>query len=168
MKILVMSDTHGDAEVIRLVRSQQEDSDIVIHCGDSELSYDHPNLADVVRVRGNCDYTDNRFPDEDVIIHGHVKIYVTHGHLFQVKSSLLALSYRAKELGANICCFGHSHVLGAEMIDDILFINPGSLLMPRGRREQSYVVLTVEQEAYKVECFTRQGELFETLHFNRH
>ncbi|WP_107840799.1 metallophosphoesterase family protein [Metasolibacillus meyeri] len=165
MKIVVMSDTHGDAEVIRLVREQQENSDLLIHCGDSELSYDHPHLANVVRVRGNCDYTDNRFPDEEVVSQGDVKIYITHGHLFQVKSSLLPLSYRVKEIGANICCFGHSHLLGAEMIDGILFINPGSLLMPRGRREQSYVVITVEDKAYKVECFTRQGELFETLQF---
>ncbi|WP_342558801.1 metallophosphoesterase [Metasolibacillus sp. FSL K6-0083] len=167
MKILVMSDTHGDAEVIRHVRNQHEDIDVLIHCGDSELSYEHPHLAGMIRVRGNCDHTDTRFPDEQVVSHGDVKIFVTHGHLFQVKSSLLNLTYRAKELGATICCFGHSHLLGAEMIDGILYINPGSLLMPRGRREQSYVVLRKEHTKYIIECFTRQGELFETVQFEQ-
>lgn len=50
---------------------------------------------------------------------------------------MLSLTYRAKELNAQIVCFGHSHILGAEMMDHILFINPGSLLKPRGHKEKA-------------------------------
>ena len=77
------------------------------------------------KVRGNCDI-DKAFPDEvDFDLDG-VTVFVTHGHLFNVKTSILSLSYRAKEVGAQIACFGHSHILGAEMIDDVLFLNPGA------------------------------------------
>ena len=56
---------------------------------------------------------------------------VTHGHLFNVKSGLMKLRYKALEQNANIVCFGHSHILGIEKVDDILFINPGSIRFPR-------------------------------------
>ena len=40
------------------------------------------------------------------------------------------------KVGAQVACFGHSHVLGAELIDGVLFINPGSILLPRQRVEK--------------------------------
>ncbi|WP_431027418.1 metallophosphoesterase [Lysinibacillus sp. LZ02] len=167
MKLLVMSDTHGDAEVIKKVRDYHPQVDAVVHCGDSELPYDHAYLEGVERVRGNCDRTDDRFPNEKVFELGETTVFVTHGHLFNVKSSILSLMYRAKEVGANICCFGHSHLLGAEMVDDILFINPGSLLKPRGRAEKSYVIVTIVDHSYTVQCFTDDSELLETIEFTR-
>ncbi|WP_332649758.1 metallophosphoesterase [Lysinibacillus sp. 54212] len=167
MKLLVMSDTHGDADVINRVRQYHTDVDAVVHCGDSELPYDHPYLQGTERVRGNCDRTDDRFQNELEFSLGATKVFVTHGHLFNVKSSLLSLTYRAKEAGASICCFGHSHLLGAEMMDGILFINPGSLLKPRGRAEKSYVVVTITAEGYEVQCFTDRNELLESIKFSR-
>ncbi|MEO4052043.1 metallophosphoesterase [Solibacillus sp. CAU 1738] len=167
MKLLIMSDTHGDAEVIRQVRDFHTDVEAIIHCGDSELPYDHPYLEGVARVRGNCDRNDDRFPDELLLELGKTKIFVTHGHLFNVKSSLLSLTYRAKELDANICCFGHSHLLGAEMIDDILFINPGSLLKPRGRDDKSYVLVNIEDNVYNINCYSNINKLLEMIRFER-
>lgn len=152
-----MSDTHGESGIIEIVKERHADCDIVIHCGDSELSYDHQVLQNVVKVRGNCDYTDNRFLDEEVVKVAHATIFVTHGHLYNVKTSLLPLSYRAQEQQADICCFGHSHILGAEMIDGILMINPGSLVAPRGRTAKSYCVVTMEKERFIVQCFQRNG-----------
>lgn len=165
MKLLVMSDTHGDEDVINRVRQFHQDIDAVVHCGDSELPYDHPYLQGVERVRGNCDGRDDRFPNEHLFSLGSTKVFVTHGHLFNVKSSILSLSYRAREVGATICCFGHSHLLGAEMIDGILFINPGSLLKPRGRAEKTYVVITIERDGYEVQCLTDRHELIQTIKF---
>lgn len=166
MRLLIMSDTHGDAEVIKTVREYYPQVDAVVHCGDSELPYDHIYLQGVERVRGNCD-RDARFPDEKLFELGETTVFVTHGHLFNVKSTLLSLTYRAKELGANVCCFGHSHLLGAEMIDDTLFINPGSLLKPRGRREKSFVVLDIQPEQFIVNCYCDINELLETVTFER-
>lgn len=39
MKILVMSDTHGDSHVIEKVKGFYPEIDVVIHCGDSELPF---------------------------------------------------------------------------------------------------------------------------------
>lgn len=96
-----------------------------------------------ITVQGNCDYED-KFPTETTQEIADKKIFLTHGHLYGVKSSLNNLLYKAKEVGANIACFGHSHFLGMEVVDDVLFINPGSLRLPRGRKEQTYVILTIE------------------------
>ena len=42
------------------------------------------------------------------------------------------LKYKAEEVNADIVCFGHSHVLGAEVIDGRLFLNPGSIRLATG------------------------------------
>jgi len=157
MKILVMSDTHGDAEIIQTVKSRHPEADVVIHCGDSELDYDHPYLEGIKRVRGNCD-RDKRFPDEELFEVEGKKIFVTHGHLFNVKSTVMNLFYRAKEVEADAVFFGHSHVLGAELVDNALFVNPGSLLKPRGMDKKSYAVVDCKENVWRVTAYTDQGE----------
>ncbi|MEK4495132.1 metallophosphoesterase [Ureibacillus sp. FSL W8-0352] len=157
MKLLVMSDTHGDAEIIQVVKERHPGVDVVIHCGDSELDYQHPYLEGVKRVRGNCD-RDSRFPEELQFEIENKKVYVTHGHLLNVKSTTMNLFYRAKEVEADAVLFGHSHLLGAELIDNILFVNPGSLLKPRGIDEKSYAVLEYNDSIWKVTAYTDQGE----------
>lgn len=59
--------------------------------------------------------------------------------------SLMNLRYRAEEVGANVVCFGHSHIAGAELIDNMLFINPGSIILPRLRKEKTYAILEVDE-----------------------
>ncbi|WP_337189407.1 metallophosphoesterase [Ureibacillus xyleni] len=160
LKLLVMSDTHGDAEVIKRVRDQHMNVDAIIHCGDSELPFDHPYLAEVKKVRGNCD-RDSRFPEEELFEINGLNIFVAHGHLLNVKSTTMNLLYRSKELGADAAFFGHSHVLGAELVDNILFVNPGSLLKPRGISDKSYVVVGFESGKWTVTGYTDSGnELF--------
>lgn len=157
MKLLVISDTHGDAEVIQRVRERHPDSDAFIHCGDSELPFDHEYLADVKRVRGNCD-RDNRYPEEELFVLSEKKIFVTHGHLFNVKSTTMNLYYRAKELEADVVFFGHSHVLGCELLDNVLFVNPGSLLKPRGLEDKSYVIVEFVANEWIVTGYTDNGD----------
>ncbi|MFJ7663885.1 metallophosphoesterase [Lysinibacillus sp. NPDC097162] len=166
MQILVMSDTHGDSAVIDKVRSFYPNVETLIHCGDSELPFSHEALNDMKKVRGNCDI-DKAFPDEVIIEVEDVTLFVTHGHLFNVKTSILSLSYRAKEVDAQIACFGHSHVLGAEMIDDVLFINPGSLLKPRGRNEKSFAVIDIQDDYFKVNFLTDDNDCISMHKFVR-
>lgn len=161
-----MSDTHGNAEIIERVKQYHPNVDAVIHCGDSELPYDHPYLQDVHRVGGNTDRDDN-YLDEILFRVNDERIYVTHGHLYDVKSSVLKLTYRAQELGANIVCFGHSHILGAELINDTLFINPGSLQKPRRIADKSFVVIDVKEYAYILYCYNEKNELIEKIHYER-
>lgn len=166
MKLLVMSDTHGDAEIIERVKGFHTDVDAVIHCGDSELPYDHPYLQGVERVAGNCDH-DNGYLDEILLNVGGLRVYVTHGHLYNVKSSVLSLTYRAQELGADIVCFGHSHILGAELIENTLYVNPGSLLKPRRIPDKSFVIIDVCDYAFILYCYNEKNELIEKIHYER-
>ena len=68
---------------------------------------------------------------------GDRTLFITHGHRHSVKSNLMVLSYRAKEVGADIACFGHSHQLGAEMVNGTLFINPGSIRLPTWKKRKN-------------------------------
>ena len=167
MKLLIMSDTHGDAGIIQQVKSYYPDVDGFIHCGDSELPYDHKYLQGMERVRGNCDRTDDRFPDEQLVELGDERIFIAHGHHFNVKATMMSITYRAMEVGASICCFGHSHLLGAEKIGGTLFLNPGSLRKPRGRKEKSFILLEVTDEAYIVKCYSDENILLEEVTFNK-
>jgi len=145
-KILIVSDSHGSTEILDVLKEKHAiEVDQMIHCGDSELSEENESIKGFATVKGNCDFFGD-FPEETMIEVDGYKILVVHGHLYSVKSSLLSLSYRAAEAGANIVCFGHSHLLGAEKIQDVLFINPGSVRLPRGRREKTYVILELNDE----------------------
>lgn len=144
MKIVVLSDTHGDATIIDDVYNQEQDADAFFHCGDSELSFDAPQFHAMHRVRGNCD-ADANFPEDLVIQVGGRRVFMTHGHLYNIKMTLTPLDYKAQETAADIVLFGHSHLLGVEQVGDALFLNPGSLLLPRGGNPKSYA--TIEWQA---------------------
>jgi uncharacterized protein len=145
-KILIVSDSHGAAEMLEdIERLHGHETDLMIHCGDSELSEEDAAMKNFKSVKGNCDFFGS-FPDEEIYVANGVKIFVTHGHLYSVKTTLAKLFYKAKELQADIVCFGHSHILGAEMVEDVLFINPGSIRLPRGRKERTYIILELEEE----------------------
>lgn len=138
MKIIIMSDSHGDLETVQAVSELQADA--IFHCGDSELAYDHPLLQHMHRVKGNCDF-DSDFPRSVLVTVGDKKILAVHGHEHQVNRSMLELNYAAKEAGADIVLFGHTHLYGAEMKDRILFLNPGSTVQPRGGKKATYAVI---------------------------
>lgn len=138
MKIIVMSDSHGDRDTIEMIAGEQGDA--YFHCGDSELSYDDPIFQSMHKVRGNCDM-DSSFPEAVEVTVGDRKIFAVHGHRHDVKRSLMTIFYDAQEKGANIALFGHSHLYGAEMREGILFVNPGSTLLPRGGNPPTYAVI---------------------------
>ncbi|MBU8879603.1 metallophosphoesterase [Bacillus sp. FJAT-29790] len=162
MKILVVSDSHGlTAELHQIKEKHAMETDLMIHCGDSELPAADHSLAGFSVVRGNCDF-EGEFSEDLVLKEEGLNVFVTHGHRYAVKSTLMNLSYRAKELNADIVCFGHSHYLGAEMIDNILYVNPGSIRLPRGRTEKTYVILDVGNGGIILRVYDlNQGEIGE-------
>ncbi len=161
-KILIVSDSHGlTTELIKIKEKHAHEVDLLIHCGDSELSAIEPCLAGYSVVRGNCDF-EGDFPEELMKDVADFRLYITHGHQYSVKSTLLNLSYQAKEQRADIVCFGHSHSLGAEMIEQILYINPGSIRFPGGRTEKTYIILEFEKRDLILKVYDiQQGEISE-------
>lgn len=140
--VLITSDSHGLTKELEEMKEKHA-VDLYIHCGDSELDFDAPELSPFYKVGGNCDF-DSLYPDQEVLDLNGIRFFVTHGHLHQVKGSLTNLSYAAEEHQANVVCFGHTHIAGAEKIGNQLFINPGSIRMPRNRVEKTYAILSWE------------------------
>lgn len=165
MRIVVLSDTHGEYSCIDQVRQHVGKVDAVFHCGDSELDAHHESLTNAFVVSGNCDW-DSSFPNEVITEVAGTRIFMTHGHLFQVKSTMMPLSYRAQELAAEVVLFGHSHLLGAELVNQTLFVNPGSLSLPRGRKEKSYAIIEKTPVAWLVTFFSGEHQELEKLNFS--
>ncbi|MFF2755095.1 metallophosphoesterase family protein [Psychrobacillus sp. NPDC058041] len=164
MKLLIMSDTHSNSKTMEQVMQYHKDVDAVIHCGDSELDFSYFEDKQIHVVKGNCDF-DTSFPNEVIFQVENETIYVTHGHLYQIKSTLMPLFYRAQEVQASIVCFGHSHLLGAEVNNGILFVNPGSLHLPRGRKEKSYAIVEKLDKKCVVLFFSSEHQLLEQVYF---
>ena len=130
MKILVISDTHNMIQnAVSLVTKL--DPDYVLHLGD--MCEDCHRLEDmfprklIVSVKGNNDYFDKSYPLERCFELGGKRIFMCHGHKYNVKSSLMSLIYRAKEQGADIVLYGHTHLSHKEDYDGMLIINPGTV-----------------------------------------
>lgn len=139
MGILVMSDSHGLVKEVQQVTDRHA-VEKILHCGDFCVDHLREPFSRMTLVRGNCDTTKD-VPTEQQTKWRDLNILQTHGHLFGVKSSLLRLHYRAEETGANVVVFGHSHVPACGVERDVLFLNPGSLQMPRGFDVPTYVIL---------------------------
>lgn len=147
MKILAVSDNHGSRTELQEILSRHEtDIDYFVHCGDSEFSGDDPLLELFVKVQGNMDFSSS-LPEVELRKFDGLPVLVTHGHLYNVKMSFMNLYYRAEEARAKLVFFGHSHVAGHFQKNGIVFINPGSIHLPRMRKDKSYVICEINDNA---------------------
>src|SRR5699024_1476968 len=163
-KILILSDNHGLKDELVEMKKRHK-ADHFIHCGDSELDMDALELEGFLKVAGNCDH-DVRFPEEQTIEVGDLRILIVHGHLHGVKRDLTTLSYRAEELGAQLICYGHTHVADARQLNNQLFINPGSIRLPRSRPEKTYCILRWEDiNQINVTFYTLDGKIMDDLSY---
>lgn len=156
MKYLVVSDNHGNRDVLeKLFARYRGTVDLMIHCGDSELPSDDPLWDGVDKVTGNCDY-DSGYPKTLTIETALDRIFVTHGHLYDVRFGVHTLSLKAAEEGANLTLFGHTHQIACEQVSDCLFLNPGSIEQPRGKiQEKSYCMIESTAETFEVQYYRK-------------
>ncbi|KZM52320.1 metallophosphoesterase [Aeribacillus pallidus] len=163
MKVLIISDSHGLTDVLVEIKKRHiNEVEAIIHCGDSELNDGAEQIQDMLIVKGNCDFLGS-FPNEIIETIGTYRFFITHGHLYSVKTTLMKLKYRAEEAQANIVCFGHSHIAGAELVDGKLFINPGSIFLPRMRNEKTYAILELMNGQAIVDFYNLHGEKISNL-----
>ncbi|MDR7073693.1 metallophosphoesterase [Fictibacillus barbaricus] len=163
-KALIVSDSHGLREELLVLKKRYENEvELMIHCGDSELQTNSKELEGFVTVLGNMDYLGQEFPKEAIEMLGTKCIYITHGHLYDVKMSHLSLAYRAEETGASIVCFGHSHIAETYEREGMIFINPGSIRLPRGTFEKTYAILEAVGSEVSVIFYSLDGERIDHL-----
>lgn len=148
MKILVISDTHGQRSAAERAYIAEE-PDIVVFLGDGREDMTHlcrvfPS-AEVYTVKGNCDL----FTDAPAYIcetWGGVRVYACHGHRHDVKNGLSPLACAASSMGARLALFGHTHRQTFRVENGVALLNPGSL----GYGE-TYAVVTAEDGAFEYE-----------------
>lgn len=130
-RILVISDSHGDRRSLRAVLERHGDADAVFHLGDGAADMDAPAQdfphLQVYQVGGNCDSRFRLYPEEQETVLGGARFFATHGHLYGVKSSPLRLLYAARERGARVVLFGHTHQPLVHGEEGLCAVNPGSL-----------------------------------------
>lgn len=138
---VVISDSHGNRRIFDKIDAQLKECDIIFHLGDVvEDAYFLQNRygKKVIYVLGNCD-GDTSGDYRLVEIEG-VKVFLTHGHTYRVKSTLNELYAETLAKGASVCLFGHTHEKCVEDFGNAKLINPGSVSMSAYPASYCYLV----------------------------
>ena len=158
MKVLVISDIHGSgyyAEKIKEI-NEREKPDKIILLGDlyyhgprNDLSqeYNPMKVAEILNslkdkllvVRGNCDaevdemISEFEFNDHILMKINGKMFYFTHGHKYNIEN----IPYD----DFDVMMYGHIHQGFIEEKEGLVFANPGSISIPKGGSEHSYIVV---------------------------
>lgn len=176
MKILIASDIHGSAyyceKLLEAYKREKADrllllGDLLYHGPRNDLpeGYQPKKVIEMLNavkgellcVRGNCDAEVDQmvleFPilaDYCVIPIGKQTMFVTHGHVYNTEH----LPVLKK---GDILLNGHFHVPACKMVGNIIYMNPGSVSLPKENSEHSYMVMeddlflwkNLDSEVYK-------------------
>ena len=149
MKVLILSDVHGDIKTLSKIIDLNSDVDLKIYLGDfqipreeqKKLTYNFDHV-----VQGNCDYPEISETLKFIEANG-VKIFITHGHHYsslQSKIDFDKLFEKAKEMGADLILHGHDHIAAKESRNEIVRFNPGSTSYPYNSNSGTYGILEIE------------------------
>ncbi len=147
MKILVISDSHGQHDNVDLA-IEREMPDRIFHLGDGDGCEEYIEAVGecpLEIVRGNCDFYSD-LPAEVVMRVGEHVVMLTHGHYYNVNYGPDMLIDAAREKGADMVFYGHTHVPEIFYEEDLMVMNPGSISYPRQEnRRPSYGVIEMEK-----------------------
>ncbi|HZV82118.1 MAG TPA: metallophosphoesterase [Geobacteraceae bacterium] len=153
MKIMVVSDTHGNYLAPLACLDENAGIDLIIHLGD-EINdgrmLQSLTSIPVILVPGNCD-PDAREPRELCGVLGGQRIFMTHGDIYRVKNGLDALIRKAVSEKASVALFGHTHTPLVLEENGLLLVNPGTLMT--ASTNKSFAVLTVSGKSASAEIF---------------
>lgn len=146
-RIFVFSDSH---RYVRNMYAAMEDGKpvLVLHLGDmlrdaEELSYAYPQQS-IVMVPGNCDGWTTQPLQKLLDIQGK-KLLLSHGHIWQVKSGCETALAAARQQGADLVLFGHTHrAYCVQEPDGLWVLNPGAA-------RDSYGVVTIDGSGMRCE-----------------
>lgn len=148
MKAIILSDSHGRVGNLIEAVMNEKDADMVMFLGDVNRDIEEFMLACpkilVADVIGNNDFFVKSVPEDRFFEFGGKKIFMTHGHKYNVRYSTALLAKKGKEMGADICLYGHTHRKDLDEVMGITVINPGTA-------SESYAVLEIENGEINVE-----------------
>ena len=146
MRIAVLADTHASRleHLHRKTIDALSTADLIIHAGDFtdiQLLEELKQLREVKVVHGNMDSMELKtiLPVKEIVEIGNKRIGITHG-----SGGPWGLKERVRKMfesdRIDIIVYGHSHRSQNEVINDILFFNPG-------KAADSFGILTIDGEA---------------------
>lgn len=139
---IVFSDIHSDKHSLSKIKELVAKCDGVFFAGDG-YSLAKTLGGELYAVGGNCDLGGS--PELVAEIEG-VRILLTHGHRYGVKSSLLSLTLRAKEFNCSLAIFGHTHMPFCSQENGVFLLNPGAC---SGFGRKTYATLTLDNGIVK-------------------
>lgn len=150
MKLAVFSDSHGDSKKMLDIVARTR-PDMIVHLGDGErdvieLRERFPDIP-LHAVSGNCDFRTAK-PETELFEVEGIKFFITHGHLFGVKSTRAKLIEQAVRRSADVVMYGHTHCAQLLETDRLMLLNPGSC---GASASPSYAAVTVENGECKAE-----------------
>lgn len=183
-RLLVISDSHGNAGTVRaILRQYGATCDALCFCGDgardvlatlanllfpAEQAVRIPSVVALAQGNGdNASYTvqsrgeliDVAVPKSQELVVAGKLVFLTHGHWYDVYYGTKELFHAAKRERASVALFGHTHIPYANREDDILLLNPGSCARPRRGSPNSFAIVTVaaDKTAYQFYAITEDG-----------
>ena len=160
MKLVVISDTHGENKDIINAITTMDKPDMLIHLGDH--AEDGEKISKILEipiviVKGNCDHT-SKYKDTELIELKGKKLFLTHGHKYHVRGSLDKLYYSALEMGADLALYGHTHIPLNIIYEDLIILNPGSPSLPRGdSNTKTFGIIEIGEEIRTEICSIPQN-----------
>ncbi|MBP5426306.1 MAG: YfcE family phosphodiesterase [Clostridiales bacterium] len=147
MSALVISDSHGKVDrIIEAIDRNLDAIDRVFFLGDG---IEDIKLAQVTYyniqfdyVLGNNDF-DDAVPEEKEVFYEGKKILLIHGHTYEGIYGTKRLIEKCKRNGIDAVFMGHTHRKKEVYVEDILFLNPGSIGRPFDGRA-SYSVIDID------------------------
>lgn len=178
MKLMIASDIHGSAfycrQLIDAYKQEQPDKllllgDLLYHGPRNDLPKDYAPkqviemlnaISDqLICVRGNCEAEVDQmvlnFPvlSESCILYiDGQTIYATHGHINSPANP-------PKLHKGDILLTGHTHIPAWEEYDNFIYLNPGSVSIPKEGSEHGYMIYEDKTFLWK----TLEGDVYHTL-----
>ena len=177
MKLLIASDIHGSLKYCKelLERYKEEKCDKLVLLGDVLYHGPRNDLPDeynpkgviallnemsseILCVRGNCEAeVDDMVLDFNVLAEYAIlfnkgrMFFLTHGHKFNPQNP-------PKLKKGDILFNGHTHVSKIEEMGDFLYVNPGSVSIPKENTPRGYIILEDDKISHK----DLSGQVIET------
>lgn len=168
MKIMIASDVHGSAyyceKMLEVYEKERAErllllGDILYHGPRNELPKDYnpkqvihmlnPWKEQILCVRGNCDSEVDQmvleFPimaDYAYVINGKISVYTTHGHVYN-EYNLLPMPKNS------ILLHGHTHIPKCTVHENYIYMNPGSVSIPKEESWHGYMIWEEELFQWK-------------------
>ena len=140
MKILLVSDSHGNNEALRKLVEMYPHMDLYLHAGDFEC--DDYALTPFDAIKGNCDHFTS--------LSSKRIIHTPYGALYMHHEPVLPMNIK-KEYDIKIFIHGHTHRRKFVQENGMYIINPGALAFARDGHDLSYAIVEISEFDVKVE-----------------